>query len=99
VQRLAPHLVDHGFDDFGIAMADVEDAEPAQAVDVGASGDVAIRVRARIRPFDDRAGVPRIGRLAILQKSGIDVLLERVDRFARDPLRLGGRDLVLLDQG
>ncbi len=34
VQRLAAQLIHHRLDDFGIAMADVEDAETAQTIDV-----------------------------------------------------------------
>jgi hypothetical protein len=98
VQRLAPHLIGDGFDDFGIAMPDVEDAEAAQAVDVGASGNVPKRIWSGIRPLDDGARAPRIGRFAILQKSGIDVVSERLDGFFRDPRRFRRRDLALFDQ-
>jgi hypothetical protein len=91
-------LIGDGFDDFWIAMADVEDAEAAQTVDVRASRNVAIRVRSRIRPLDDRSGAARVGRLAILEKAGVDVISERLDRFACDPRRLGLRYLALFDQ-
>ena len=79
-------------------MADVEDAESAQAVDVGATGDVAVRVRSRIGPLDDDAGILRVGGFTIFEKAGIDVVSKRVNGFARDPRRLVRRDLVLFDE-
>lgn len=74
MQRLAAQLIGYRFNDFGIAVADVEDAESAQAVEVDASGYVAIGVRSGIRPLDDRAGAARVGRLAIFEESRIDVI-------------------------
>jgi hypothetical protein len=98
VQRLPPHLVGDRLDDFRIAMSDIEDAEAAETVEVGASRDVAIRVRAGVGPLDYRGGAVLIRRLAVFQESGIDVVAKRLDRLARDPFRLGGAYLRLLDQ-
>jgi hypothetical protein len=98
VQRLPAQLIHHRFDDFRIAVADVEDAEAAQAVDVFAPGDVAICVRAGVGPFDDRFGFVGVARFAILEEAGIDVLAKRLDRFMRDPACLFGGDLRRFDQ-
>jgi hypothetical protein len=85
VQRLAPHLIDHRFDHFRVAVTNVEDAEPAQTIDVFFAVDVAIGIRARIGPFDDRCCALRRGRFTVLEKARIDVIAKRFDRFARDP--------------
>lgn len=98
MQRLAAHLVGDGFDDFWIAVADVEDAEPAETVDILPSGYVAIRVRAGIGPFDHGTGAMRVVRLTILEEPGVDVISEAVDGLVRDPLRVGRRDVGLFDQ-
>ena len=74
-------------------MSDVEDAEAAETVEVGATGNVAIGVRPGVGPLDDRAGATRIGRLAVLQESGIDVIAKRLDRLAGNPFRLGRADV------
>lgn len=79
-------------------MADVEDAEAAQTIEVGAAGDVAIGVEAGVGPLDDRRRAPGVARLAILEKSGVDVPAERLDGLARDPFRIGGRDVSLFDE-
>jgi hypothetical protein len=98
VQRLAAQLVRDGFDDFWIAVADVEDAEPAETINILPSGYVAIRVRTGVGPFDDGAGAMRVVRFTILEESGVDVISEAVDGLMRDPLRVGRRDVGLLDQ-
>ena len=98
MQRLATELRRYGSDNFRIAVANVENAEAAQAVEIRASSDVAIRVQSRVGPFDNRAGTMFIGRFAIFQESGIDVLAKRLDRFARDPFGLGRTNLGLFDQ-
>ena len=90
VQRLPAQLIAHRFDDLGMAMPDVKDAEAAQAVQVLAPVYVAVGVGPGIGPFDDRAGLARVGRFAVFEKSGIDVVAERVDRFASDPRRFVG---------
>jgi hypothetical protein len=98
VQGLAPHLIADGFDDFWMAMAHVENAEAAQAVQVGAAGNVAIGVRSGVGPFNDGACAAGVGRFSILEEAGIDVRSERLDGFARDPLCLLLRDLAILDE-
>jgi hypothetical protein len=98
VERLTAKLIAYRAHDLGMAMADVEDAEAAQAIDVGAAGNVAIGVRPGIGPLDDRFRARDVRRLAIFKESGIDVVAERLDGFARDPRRIGGRDLRFADQ-
>lgn len=79
-------------------MADVEDAKPAEAIDVRATGDVAIGVRSSVGPLDHGSGIQCVRGFAIFEKTRIDVVPERLDRFARDPRRLVGRDLALFNQ-
>jgi len=98
VQRLAAELIGDGFDDLRIAMPDVEDAEAAEAIDVGASVEVAIGVGPGVRPFDDGARAPGVVRLAVFEEAGVDVVAERLDGLASDPLRVVGRYLGLLDE-
>jgi hypothetical protein len=98
VERLAAKLIADRFHYLRIAVADVEDPEAAQAVDIGPAVEVAIGVRPGIGPFDDRTRVLRVGRLAILEKPGIDVFSKRLDRLTRDPRGIRGRDLGLFDQ-
>jgi hypothetical protein len=95
---LAPHLIGDRFKNFWISMADVEDAEASQAIDVRSAGNVSVGVRPGVGPLDDRPGATRVGRLAVFQKAWIDVFSKGLDGFARDPRRLGGRDLALFDQ-
>jgi hypothetical protein len=95
---LTPHLIGDGFENFWISMADVEDAEAAEAVDVRAPRNVSVGVRPGVGPLDDRPGAARVSRLAIFQKAGIDVVSKRLDGLARNPRRLGRRDLALFDQ-
>jgi hypothetical protein len=66
VQRLAPQLIHHRFDDLRVPVADVEDAEAAEAIQILASVDVAIRVRSGVRPFDDGARTAGVAGLAVL---------------------------------
>jgi hypothetical protein len=98
VERLAAKLIAYRADDLGMAMADIEDAEPSEAIEVRAAGNVAIGVWPGIGPLDDRFRALGVRRLAIFKKSGVDVIAERLDGFARDPRRVGGRDLGLADQ-
>src|ERR1700722_18081877 len=81
-----------------MTVADVKDAEAAQAVQIRAPEYVAVGVRPGIRPFNNGAGLARIGRFPVFEKSGINVVAERVDRFASDPRRFVGRDLGFLDE-
>ena len=60
-------------------MADVEDAETAEAVDILSAVDVAVGVRTCVRPFDRGDRVLDRGRFAILEKAGIDVIAETFD--------------------
>ncbi len=81
MQRLAAQLILHRFDDFGMAVTDVEDAEAAQTVDIFASVEIAVGVGAGVGPLDDRAGLADVARLAVLQKSGVYVVAKRLDRL------------------
>ena len=60
--------------------------------------DVAIGVRPGVGPLDDGAGAFDVGRLAVFEEARIDVVAKRLDRFARDPGRVVGRDRRLGDQ-
>jgi len=97
VQRLPLQLRGDRLDDLRIAVADVENSEPAEAIYIRAPGDVAIGVAPGVGPFDDRAGAARIVRLAIFEKAGIDMIAEVFDRLVRDPLRFRRRDVGLFD--
>jgi hypothetical protein len=79
-------------------MADIEDAEPAETIDVFFAVDVAIRIGARIRPFHDGCGAIRRSGFAIFQEAGIDVIAKRLDRFARNPSGILRRDVRLGDE-
>ena len=93
VQRLPIELRAHGRHHFGMPMADVEDPEAAEAVDVFAAVDVREDVPA-VGPLDrGRERALRAG-LAILEKAGIDVIAKAVDRLADDP-----RCLFAIDRG
>jgi hypothetical protein len=74
-----------------MAVAAVEDAEPAQTVDVLAAAHVGENV-ARIGPLD--GGVERAfcARFAVFEEAGVDVIAKRFDRFADDPIRLRAID-------
>ena len=73
MQRLPVELRLYGGDDFRMAMAHVENAEPAEAVDVFAALDVAVTVRTGVAPFDDGAGAVDLRGLPVFQKAGVDV--------------------------
>jgi hypothetical protein len=79
-------------------VADVEDSESTEAIEIRAAGDVAIGVGSGIRPLHDGRRAVGIARLAVLEKARVDVLAERLDRLARDPIGLGRRDVRLLDE-
>jgi len=67
-----------------VPVSDVEDAEPAQTIDILASVDVGEHV-AVIGKLD--GGIERAfgTRLAIFEKTGIDVVAKTVDGLAYDP--------------
>jgi hypothetical protein len=90
--------MDDRVDDLRISMADVEDAETAEAVDVLAAVNVAVRIGAGIGPFDDGGRMVDGRRLAVFQEPRIDVIAKGLDRFARDPLRVLRRDLLFADE-
>src|SRR5579863_1246463 len=98
MQRLPPQLVHDGFDDFRMAMPDVENTETAETVDVFAAADVAIRIRPGVGPFDDGLGAFDGAGFAILEKTGVDMLAKCVDCLARDPARLVRSDLRQRDE-
>ena len=99
MQRLAPQLIHHRFDDFRMPVPDVEkNTESAQAVQILASVHVAIGVWSGVGPLDDRTGAREVAGLAVLQKSGVDVVAETVDGLAGDPGRIVGGDLRLADE-
>jgi hypothetical protein len=81
-----------------MAMADVKDTETAQAVEILASVDVAVRVGSGVGPFDDRASASEITGFTIFQKSRVDEVAETVDGLAGDPARIVGGDLRLADE-
>jgi hypothetical protein len=91
-------LIHHRFDDLRVAMADVEDAEAAQAIEVLSPVHVAVRVRSGVGPLDHRARTLDVAGFAVLEKPRVDVLAETVDGLARDPTRVLGRDLRLGDE-
>ena len=98
VQWLAPQLVRHRLDDLRMAVSDVENAEAAETVQILAAVYVAIGVGPGVRPFDDRAGAADVARFAVFQEARVDVVAEALDRFARDPAGVVGRDLRLGDE-
>lgn len=98
MQRLAVELRFDGVDDFRVAVADVENAEAAEAIDVLFAVDVAIAVRTRVRPFDGGGGVVDRCGFTVLQKSRIDVIAEVVDGLACDPRGVVRRDRRLFDE-
>ncbi len=91
MQRLALELRAHRGNDLRMTVADVEDAEPAQAVDVLAAAHVGEDV-ARVRPLHRRVERALRTGLAVFEKSGVDVIAKRLDRFAHDPIRLRAID-------
>jgi hypothetical protein len=95
---LALQLIEERLDDFRVPMPDVENPETAQTVEVLAAVDGAEGVGPGIGPFYNRGSMLQVGRLAILEKPGIDVIAERGDGFARNPFRFFRCDLALRDQ-
>ena len=73
-------------------MADVENAESAEAVEVLLAHHVAVAVWACVAPFDHGACAVDFGGLAVFQKSRVDVIAEIFHRFPGDPSRLFGAD-------
>ena len=94
MQRLPVQLGLDGCDDFRIAVADVEDAETAETVDVFLAVDVAVAVRSGVRPLDCGCGVFHRRGLAIFEEAGVDVVAEIRNRLLRDPIRLLGGNLA-----
>jgi hypothetical protein len=81
-----------------MTVSDVEDAEAAEAIQILATVDVAIRVRPGVRPLDDGAGAADVARFAVFEEARVDVVAETLDGFARDPAGVVGRDLRLGDE-
>jgi hypothetical protein len=75
-----------------VTVADVEDPEAAETIDVLAAVDVREDVTG-IAPFH-RGTVERafVAGFAVLEKSGIDVIAKTVDGFANDPIGLRAID-------
>ncbi len=80
-----------------MAVPDVEDTEPAEAIDIFAAVDVGENVAA-IGPLD--RGVERSlrARLSVREKSRIDVIAKAVDGLADDPIRLRAIDRLGVDE-
>jgi hypothetical protein len=74
-----------------MAMADVKDAETAEAVDVLAAVHVGEDV-AGVAPLDGRVERPLRAGFPVLEETGIDVVAKPVDGFADDPIRLRAID-------
>ena len=73
-------------------MADVEDSEAAQTIDVFAPVDVGEDV-AGIAPLDGGGAKCSLRTaFAVREETGIDVIAEPVDGFADDPIRLRAID-------
>jgi len=87
VQRLPLELRAHGADDLGVAVARIEDAEPAEAIEILAALDVR-ECAAAVGPLDRGRRGTRSDRLAIFEKARINVLAEAAERLGRYPSRL-----------
>jgi hypothetical protein len=98
MQRLAPQLIHHRFDDLRMPVPDVEDTETAEAIQIFAPVHVAVRVRPSVRPLDDGTRAAGVAGLAVFQEPRIDVIAEPVYGFARDPAGVVGRDLRFGDE-
>jgi hypothetical protein len=85
MQWLTIELGLNGGDDLWVTMADIENAEAAQTIDVLFAGYVAIAIRPRVRPFDRGCGVFDRCRFPVFQKSWIDVVAEIFYGFIGDP--------------
>ncbi len=97
MQRLTIELRAHGCDHFGMAVSDVEDAEPAETIDVFAAVDIREDVTA-VGPLDGRIERALRTGLAVLEKSGIDVIAKPIDGFADDPIGLRAIDRRGVDE-
>jgi hypothetical protein len=97
VQRLPVELRADGGDDLGVTVADVEDSESAEAVDVFPAVDVREDVAA-VGPLD--GGVERAfgARFAVFEKTGVDVVAKPIDGFADDPIGLRAIDRRGVDE-
>jgi hypothetical protein len=75
-----------------VTVADVEDPEAAETIDVLATVDVREDVTG-VAPFH-RGAVQRAfrARFAVFEKSGVDVIAKAVDGFADDPIGLRAID-------
>ncbi len=78
-------------------VADVEDAESAEAIDVFAAVDVGEDVAA-IGPLDRGVERPSGAGLTIGEKTGIDVIAKTVDGLADDPIGLRAIDRLGVDE-
>ena len=72
-------------------MADVEDSEAAQTIDVFAPVDVGEDV-AGVAPLDRGVERSLCSPLFIFEETGIDVIAKRVDGLADDPIGLRAID-------
>jgi len=75
-----------------MAVADVENTEAAQTIDVLATLNVSIAVRARVAPLDDGPCAVYLGGFPIFEKPRIDVIAEVFNGFPRDPRGLFRRN-------
>ena len=91
MQRLAIELRANRIDDLRMPVTDVEDAEAAEAIDIFAAVDVREDVAA-VGPLDGRIERALRTGLAVLEKSGVDVIAKPVDGFADDPIGLRAID-------
>ena len=80
-----------------MAVPDVEDAEPAETVDVLAAIDVREDVSA-VGPLDGGGERAVRAGLTVLEKSRVDVIAKTRDRFADDPIRLRAIDRRGVDE-
>ena len=80
-----------------MAVPDVEDAEPAETVDVLAAIDVREDVSA-VGPLDGGVERAMSSGFAVFEKAGVDVIAKAVDGFADDPIRLRAIDRRGVDE-
>ena len=97
MQRLTLELRAHRGHHFGMAVADVEDPEAAETIDVLATVDVGEDVAA-IGPLDGSIERSLRARFTIREKTGIDVIAKSVDRLADDPVGLRAIDRLGVDE-
>ncbi len=98
VKRLAAELRAYSLNDLRIAVSDVENAEPAEAIEIFLPRDVAIAVRPGIGPFDGCSGMLDRRCFPVFEEARIDVIAETIDGLPRDPLRVLRRDGGRLDK-